>query len=42
MCLGALTQPLKASTPAPDGGTLLVLPDSAAVLVSRDLTVRTL
>jgi hypothetical protein len=42
LCLGALTQALKAQMPAPDGGTLQVLPDSAALIVNRDLGVRVL
>lgn len=40
--LGGLDTPLKASTAVPDKATLQVLPDSAAILVARDLTVRVL
>lgn len=40
--LGALDAPLKASAMVPDKATLQVLPDSAALLVARDLTVRIL
>ncbi len=40
--LGGLDAPLKANAAVPDKATLQVLPDSAAVLVARDLTVRIL
>ncbi len=40
--LGGLDAPLKAGAQVPDKATLQVLPDSAALLVARDLSVRVL
>ncbi|MCC7070432.1 MAG: hypothetical protein IT383_03860 [Deltaproteobacteria bacterium] len=40
--LGGLDAPLKAGAPMPDKATLQVLPDSAALLVARDLSIRVL
>ncbi|OGQ15362.1 MAG: hypothetical protein A2138_22385 [Deltaproteobacteria bacterium RBG_16_71_12] len=40
--LGGLDAPLKASSAIPDKATLQVLPDSAAILVARDLTIKVL
>ena len=42
LCFGALETPLKASTPVPAGAALQVLPEAAAALVTRELTVRLL
>lgn len=42
VALGGLDAPLKASAAVPHKATLQVLPDSASILVARDLTVRVL
>ena len=42
LCLGALETPLKANTPVPPGASLQVLPDSAAALIQRDMSVKLL
>jgi hypothetical protein len=40
--LGALDVTLKANAPVPKGAQLQVLPESAAVLVNRELSARIL
>jgi hypothetical protein len=42
VCLGALDVTLKASTPVPPGATLQVLPEVAAALVQRDMSLKLL
>lgn len=42
VCLGALDVTLKASAAVPPGATLQVLPDAAAALIQRDLTLKLL
>jgi hypothetical protein len=42
LCLGALDVPLKASTAVPHGASLQVLPETAAVVITRELGVRLL
>jgi hypothetical protein len=42
LCFGALDVTLKAATPVPAGSSLQVLPEAAAALVTRDLSVRIL
>lgn len=41
-CLGALDVTLKANAPVPPGAVLQVLPDAAAALVQRDMTLKLL